>query len=105
MKFFVFNFLFKKFSALILLVGQQEGHPACKNRVMGFWCGCLSASVKSSLVLLTFLVPAHLGSPGKGAVTWVCELLSIERLCIYFHFSSYISLLHEYIIGLVRLPI
>ena len=33
-------------SALTLLVGRQEGHPA--------W--------------FTFLVPAHLGSPGKRAV-------------------------------------
>ena len=26
-----------------LLVGNQEEHPACKNRVMGCWCGYLSA--------------------------------------------------------------
>ena len=27
---------------LMLLVGRQEGHPACKkNRVVGCWCGCL----------------------------------------------------------------
>jgi len=30
------------FSALTLLVGRQEGHPAFKNRVVGCWCGCLS---------------------------------------------------------------
>ena len=31
------------FSALTLLVGRQEGHPACKkSRVVGCWCGCLS---------------------------------------------------------------
>ena len=29
------------FSNLKLLVGRQEGHPACKNRVVGCWCGCL----------------------------------------------------------------
>jgi len=29
------------FSALTLLVGRQERHPACKNRVVGCWCGCL----------------------------------------------------------------
>ena len=60
------------FSALTLLVGRQEGHPACKNRVVGCWRGylsgarcrlaygpadatathCLFASVKSGLVLL-----------------------------------------------------
>ena len=27
------------FSALTLLVGQQEGHLACKNWVVGCWCG------------------------------------------------------------------
>ena len=32
------------FSALTLLVGLQEGHPACKNRVVGCWCGCLSGA-------------------------------------------------------------
>jgi len=43
MNFFVFNFLFKKFSALILLVGQQEGHPACKKQSDGVlvWLSCL----------------------------------------------------------------
>jgi len=58
------------FSALTLLVGWQEGHPACKKRVVGCWRGYLSgarcrlaygpaddkhslslASVKSGLVL------------------------------------------------------
>ena len=61
------------FSALTLLVGRQEGHPACKNWVVGCWRGCLgwgadlyisqqmpllltiSCSSKSRLVL-TFLV-------------------------------------------------
>ena len=32
------------FSALTLLVGRQEGHLACKNRVVGCWCGCLSGA-------------------------------------------------------------
>ena len=27
------------FSALTLLVGRQEGYPACKNRVVGYWRG------------------------------------------------------------------
>jgi len=30
------------FSALMLLVGRQEGHPAHKNWVVGCWNGCLS---------------------------------------------------------------
>ena len=32
------------FSALTLLVGRQEGHPACKRRVVGCWRGCLSGA-------------------------------------------------------------
>ena len=32
------------FSALTLLVGRQEGHPACKNWVVGCWHGCLSGA-------------------------------------------------------------
>ena len=31
-------------SALTLLVGRQEGHPACKNRVVGYWHGYLSGA-------------------------------------------------------------
>jgi len=30
------------FSALTLLVGRQEGHPACKNWAVRCWCGYLS---------------------------------------------------------------
>ena len=32
------------FSALMLLVGRQEGHPACKKLSGGCWCGCLSGA-------------------------------------------------------------
>jgi len=48
------------FSSLTLLVGLQEGHPACKKQCWGTGM-TVSASVESRLVL----VPAHLGSPGK----------------------------------------
>jgi len=76
------------FSALTLLDGHPEEHPACKNRVMVCWCGYLSASrcrlfaygpadatafekktIISCLVSIqtgfTFLVPAYSGCPGK----------------------------------------
>jgi len=85
------------FSALTLLVGWQEGHPACKKLsgvvlawlsvwsevqtcIWPSWCHChlLSlASVESRLVF-TFLVPAHLGSPGQRAVKRVC-------VCVFVH--------------------
>ena len=73
------------FSALTLLVGWQEGHPACKKTD---WWGagmviCLERGADLHMVQLmplqlivscfskiqigfTFLVPAHLDSPGKG---------------------------------------
>jgi len=31
-------------SALMLLVGRQEGHPACKNGVVRYWGGYLSGA-------------------------------------------------------------
>jgi len=75
------------FSALTLLVGQQEGHPACKKHE---WWGagmviCLERGADLHVAQLmpltltvscfskiqigfTFLVLAHLGSPGQRAV-------------------------------------
>ena len=79
------------FSALTLLVGRQEGHPACKNWVVGCWrvVICLergadlhmaqrmplplTVSCFSKIQIgFTSLVPAYLGSPGKGAIKRVC---------------------------------
>jgi len=84
------------FSALTLLVGWQEWHPACKKQ----WWGagmviCLELGADLHMAQLmplpltvscfykiqigfTFLVPADLGSPGKRAVKRV-------------YFSPYIS--------------
>ena len=78
------------FSALTLLVGQQEGHPACKNE----WWGagmviCLERGADLHMAQLmpmpltiscsskiqtgfTCLVPAYPGSPGQRAVKRVC---------------------------------
>ena len=41
---YVCFFLCCAFGALTLLVGRQEEHPACRNWVMGCWCGCLSGA-------------------------------------------------------------
>jgi len=70
------------FSALTLLVGRQEGHPACKKRWGAGVVVCLEHGADLHIAQLmplsltvscfskiqisfTFLVPAHLGSPGK----------------------------------------
>jgi len=71
---------------LTLLVGRQEGHPACKKLsggVLAWLSVCLEQGADLHIAQLmplpltvscfnkiqsgfTFLVPAHLGSPGKG---------------------------------------
>ena len=78
-------------SALTLLAGWQEGHPACKKTD---WWGAgvviyleLNADLHMAQLMplpltvscfskiqtgFTFLVPAHPGSPGKMAVKCVC---------------------------------
>jgi len=79
------------FSALTMMVGRQEGHSACKNWVVRCWHGYLSGArcrlaYMAQLMPLpltvscfskiqtgfTFLLPAHLGSPGQRAVKQVC---------------------------------
>ena len=78
------------FSALTLLVGWQEGHPACKKRSCGVlvWLSVWSkvhspslASVKSRLVLpfwyqLTWVVPEK--GPLNGCVVVCCCLLAAK---------------------------
>jgi len=75
----------------MLLVGRQEGHPACKK--LECWSTgmvvCLERDADLHMAHLmplpltvscfskiqigfTFLVPAHPGSPGKRAVKRVC---------------------------------
>jgi len=83
------------FSALTLFVGRQEGHPTCKKlsgRVLAWlsvWSKVLTHMAQLMPLPLTvscsskirtgftFLVPAHPGSLGQGAVkrVLVCILL------------------------------
>jgi len=64
------------FSALMLLVGRQEGHPACKKQSGGVlvWLSVWSKAMPLPLTVscfskiqigFNFLVLAHQGSPGK----------------------------------------
>ena len=90
-----FCLIWLAFSALTLLVGRQEGHPACKT--LEWWgagvviCLELRADLHMAQLMplpltvscfskiqigFTFLVPAHPGSPGKRAVKRVCVWLA-----------------------------
>jgi len=79
---------------LTLLVGRQEGHPACKKQSGGVlvWLSCLERGADLHMAQLmplqltdscsskiqigfTFLVPAYPGCPGKEAVKWLLLLL------------------------------
>ena len=100
------------FSALTLLVGHQEGHPACKK--MERWGAGMVMCLEQGADLLhmaqlmplpltvscfikirigiTFLVPAHVGRPGKRAVkgVYVCVcLLTLVRLYRIFTLYSF----------------
>ena len=86
------------FSALTLLVGQQEGHPACKK--LEWWGAglitCLERGADLHMAQLmplpltvscfskiqigfTFLVPAYPGSPGQRAVKRVCVCVCVYK--------------------------
>ena len=81
------------FSALTLLVGWQEGHPACKNVVICLERGAdlhmaqriplpLTVSCFSKIQIgFTFLVPADPGSPRQRAVKRVCVWLVMLAGC------------------------
>jgi len=86
----------------MLLVGRLEGHPACKKTE---WWGaglvvCLEQGADLHVaqlmplpltvscfckiqIGLTFLVPAHPGSPGQRVIKWVC-------VCSVFIFWSHV---------------
>ena len=93
-------------SALTLLVGRQEGHPACKKQE---WWGAgvvvcldrgpdlhmaqlmplpLTVSCFSKIQIgFTFLVLARLDSPGKRAVkrVFVCVYVCVRVICTLFY--------------------
>jgi len=90
------------FSALTLLVGRQEGHPACRNLSGGMlaWLSVwsevqtcimaqlmplpLTVSCFSEIQIgFTFLVPAYPGSPVPRAVRRMCVCG-----CVFCSFSS-----------------
>ena len=93
-------------SALTLLVGWQEGHPACKKLSgevlawLSVWselmtCICTSwfhfhaVSCFSKVQIgFTFLLPAYPGSPWKRAV---------KQVCVYVSYSSYLLMVDDWV--------
>ena len=83
----------------MLLVGRQEGHPACK-KTEQWGAGmviCLERGADLHMAQLmtlpltvscfskiqigfTFLVPAHPRSPGQRAVKWVCVCVCVVKI-------------------------
>jgi len=106
--------------ALTLLVGRQEGHPAC---IKTEWWGagvviCLERGADWHTAQLmplpltffcfskiqigfTFLVPAHQGSPEQRAVKWVCLFACLY--CVFPHLSF--SSLRPYLFPLFSFPL
>ena len=95
--------MFRPFSALTLLVGRQEGHPACKSvwlKVRWWWRFNWSFARPTAPVVTTAfiilcssvvhngdsLVLAYSGYPWKMAVQWASSSLSSSRL--YFKVNS-----------------
>ena len=91
----------------MLLVGRQEGHPACKKTE---WWGAgmviclergahlhtaqlmpllLTVSCFSKIQIpFTFLVPAHPGTPGQRAVKRVCVCIRNTKLIYECHIKA-----------------
>ena len=93
----IYEFSACAFSALTLLVGRQQGHPTCKKLSgevlawLSVWSEvqtCMAQLMPLPLTVscfskiqtgFTFLVPAHLGSHGKGPLNGcVCVCLSMS---------------------------
>jgi len=100
------------FSALTLLVGRQEGHPACKKQSGGVlaWLSVwseergadlhmaqlmplpLTVSCSSKIQIgFTFLVPPYPGFPGKEAVKWLLfTITTLRYVCDRDHIAKII---------------
>jgi len=64
--------------------------------ILRSWCHCHSLSCFSKIQIgFTFLVPAHLGSPGQRAVKWVCVCDPTTRAASHA-FSLLVYRLHRH---------
>ena len=82
-------------------LGGRKGIRPVKNWVVGCWCGCLERDADLHMAQLmplpltvscfnkiqsgfTFLVPAYLGSPGKGPL----NVRACVRACVCWHYDA-----------------
>ena len=88
------------FSALMLLVGPQEWHLACKNLSIGvleqgtdlhmaqLMPLPLTVSCFSKIQIgFTLLLPAHLGSPAKGPLNVYCVVV-VMSICLSVFYTD-----------------
>ena len=92
-------------------LGGRKGIRPVKIWVVGCWCGCLSGArcrlaygpadatathchFSKIQIGFTFLVLAHLGSPGKRAVKWVCVCLSV-LISEQLSFAACMNVIHR----------
>ena len=100
------------FSALTLLVGQQEGHRPVINSSVKCWHGYLSgarcrlaygpadatvtvSSFSKINIGFTFLIPAHPDSAGKTAVKYACVYVTVLIVVIIIVQTS--RFVHHYV--------
>ena len=99
------------FSALSVLVGWQEGHPACKkNGVMRCWHGYLSGVRWNDLYMVQLmplpphhlllqqnpeqfilLVPAYPDCPGKKAIKRLCVCFQLQHFSHIFQYGKFVG--------------
>ena len=113
-KWFFICIILYAFSALTLLVGWHEVHPACKKlscEVLAWffclgWGGDLHTAHLMPLPLtvscfskiqigFTFLVLAHPGSHGQRAIKWVCVCVVLYAYLVSLYFSSFAFVLYS----------
>jgi len=71
----------------VMLVGRQEGHPACKNTVLGCWCGCLSGASADLHIAQLMPLPLtfscfRLVLPFWYRLTWVVPEKGLLNGCV-----------------------
>ena len=80
-------------NAFMLLVGRQEGHPTCKNWVVGVQLPLTISCFNKIQIGFTFLVLAYPSSRRKRAIEQTCVLICFCLLVqLYFFLHSLVTI-------------